>query len=105
MTRPRELGERWGASVAQRSPRLGGALAVLLGGAFFGLGIYIDRVVFLVLASLSVGSGAWIFITGRTWKVPDHEPPVWWKVGFVMTVGACVAAMYAYVFSHGAVGL
>ena len=77
------------------------AVTADLGGAFFGLGAHFDKVVFLALASLSVGSGVWILVTGRTWKVPDDKPPTWWKAGFLITVGACVAAMYVYVFSGG----
>lgn len=97
--KPRELGENLGQSVAKRSPRLGGALAILLAAACFGLASYLDKAVFLVLSSFFLGSGVWIVITGRTWKSPDDKPPAWWKTGFMITVGACVAACYAYAFS------
>lgn len=104
MKSPSELGESFGKAVAQRSPRLGGVFMLLLGGAFFGLGFCFNRSVFLILSGLALGGGAWIAVTGRTWKVPDDKPPTWWKVGFMTTVGVCVAASYAYIFLGGAGG-
>jgi len=99
MLGPREFGESLGQTVAQKSPRLGGALAILFAVVCFGLGSFLDEGVFLILSSLCLGGGTWIAITGRNWKIPDNKPPTWWKVGFMITAGACIAACYAYIFS------
>jgi hypothetical protein len=105
MKSPSELGEGWGQAVAQRSPRLGGVVLLLLGGALFGFGSGFDRAVLVIVSSLPLGFGAWIAATGRTWKVPDDKPPTWWKAGFVITTGAFVLMSYAYVFAGGAGGI
>lgn len=100
MKSPSELGENLGRSVAQKSPRLGGVLLMLLGGASIGLGFLLDRAALFILSALFLGPGIWIAATGRTWKVPDEKPPTWWKVGFIATAAVGVAMSYAYVFSR-----
>jgi hypothetical protein len=104
MTSLREQGEDMGRAIAQRSPRLGGVLLLLLGGAFIGLGFCLDKAALLILSALPLSGGAWIVVTGRTWKVPDDKPPMWWKAGFMIAIGAGVAMSYAYVFSGRAGG-